>query len=212
VASEPERSADPGASGAGAPPAGGETSGGDVLLHPGGALASDEGDRLLDPAAVRLHRGPTGVLRAELPDRCILQLAVYRAFPLSDPEGWIVLMCGDEEVGTLRDLGGLDPESAALLQEELQLRYQVPHVREVLHVGEDRLEGGSWTPGLIWDLATDQGMVRLRMPNLNDHVRPLGPGRLLLLDRDGARCEIADAAQLPPASRELLRRYLWGIG
>ncbi len=173
--------------------------------------AVDDGTGVLDPAEVRLHRGPTGVLRGTLPDRSYLQVSVYRAFPLSAPDEWVVLMNGDSEIGSLRDAALLDSDSVALVREELELRYQVPHVSEVVRVSEDRLEGGSWTPGLIWDLVTDRGPVRLHMPTLNEHVRPLGPGRLLLLDRDGARCEVADIAALPAASRALLMRYVWGV-
>jgi hypothetical protein len=176
----------------------------------GGPAPEDEpGTPLLHPQEVRLHRGPTGILRATLADRSYLQVAVDRAYPLTDPDHWFVLMdAGDHEIGTLRDLEGLDPESARLLREEIELRYVVPVVRAVLRVAEDRSEGGHWRPGLIWDLDTDRGFRRLRMPNPNDHVRQLGPGRLLLSDRDGARCEIADLAALSPASRRWLRRYL----
>ena len=171
----------------------------------------EDGRRLLDPRSVRLERGPTGLLRLTLPDRCHLQVAAYRAFPLTDPDHWIVLLdARDQEIGTLEDPAALDPESRRLLEEELAFRYVVPQVLEIVRVSEDRLEGGHWRPGLVWDLRTDRGPLRLRMPNLQEHVRVLGPGRLLLLDRDGTRCEIRDAAALPPASRRWLERHLGG--
>lgn len=182
----------------------------DVAAGGGG---QDEGSRWLDPALVRLHRGPTGVLRVTLADRSYLQVSVFQAFPLSDPDQWVVLLdAADREIGTLRDLAGLEPESEALLRQELQLRYLVPHVREIVRISEDRLEGGGWRPGLIWDLDTDRGRMRLRMPTLSEHVRALGPGRLLLLDRDGARCEIRDVRALPLGSQRWVHRYLWGEG
>ena len=165
---------------------------------------------ILSPPEVRLERGPTGALRCSLPDRCHLQVAAFRAFPLTAPEEWTVLLDGaNREIGTLGSLEGMDPASAALLREELDLRYLVPHVVAIHKISEDRLEGGHWRPGLIWEVETDRGLMRLRMPTLAEHVRALGPGRLLLLDRDGARCEIPDVDALPAPSRAQLQRYLW---
>ena len=176
------------------------------------ATAPEDGFALLDPGAVRLHRGSTGVLRATVdgPHACShLQVSVYRAFPLSEPAEWVVLLDGQgREIGTLRDGAGLPPESATLLQEELELRYLTPHVTEVLEIREETAEGGGWTPAMVWELATDRGRFRLRLPNLVDHVRGLGPGRLLLMDREGRRVEISDVHALPRASRAWLSRYL----
>ena len=177
-----------------------------------GMVADDNGFALLDPGVVRLHRGSTGVLRATVDGEraCShLQVSVFRAFPLSDPEEWVVLLDSQgREIGTLRNPGDLDPESMVLLREELELRYLTPHVTEVLEIREETAEGGGWTPAMVWELATDRGRVRLRLPNLADHVRGLGPGRLLLTDREGRRVEIHDAHALPQASRAWLGRYL----
>ena len=173
---------------------------------------SDDGFALLDPGAVRLHRGPTGGLRATVAGDhpCShLQVAVYRAFPLTDASEWLVLLDGQgKEIGTLRQAGGLDPESAALLDEELELRYLTPHVTEVLEIREETAEGGGWTPAMVWDLDTDRGRVRLRLPNLVDHIRGLGPGRILIWDREGRRVEITDVLALSRSSRAWLSRFL----
>ncbi len=176
------------------------------------APPTDDGFALLDPAMLRLHRGPTGVLRATADGEhacSYLQVSVHRAFPLSDPAEWIVLLDSQSrEIGTLRSLRDLDGASAALVQEELDLRYLTPHVTEVLEIREETAEGGGWTPAMVWELATDRGRVRLRLPNLVDHVRGLGPGRLLLSDREGRRVEIEDVTALPRGSRAWLGRYL----
>lgn len=169
---------------------------------------------LLPPAALRLHRGPTGALRATVEDGCprsYLQVQVHRAFPLSDAERWTVFLDGQgREIGTLEDPAALEPESRRLCAEELDLRYLTPHVTEITGIREDAIDGGgAWSPVLIWDLRTDRGPLRLRLPNLLDHVRTLGPGRLLIWDRDGRRAEITDVQALPEASRDWLSRYLW---
>lgn len=193
---------------------GGIAVGAHVPLHSQGSVASseDDGFALLDPTELHLHRGPTGALRATVEGahaRSYLQVAVYRAFPLTDPGQWCVLLDGQsQEIGTLREPGGLDPGSAVLLNEELELRYLTPHVQEVLEIREETAEGGGWTPAMVWDLATDRGRLRLRLPNLVDHVRGLGPGRLLISDREGRRVEITDIAALSRASRAWLARFL----
>jgi len=177
-------------------------------------LVVDDGLPCLTPGAVRLYRGPTGVLRAtieEEPARSYLHVLVYRAFPLSEPAQWVVLLDGQaKEIGMIEDPAALDPESQALCAEELELRYLTPHVTAVREIREDTLEGGgAWSPVLVWELVTDRGPMRLRLPNLLDHIRLLGPGRLLIWDRDGRRAEFADIAALDESSRRWLKKYLW---
>lgn len=179
-----------------------------------GAVEDDDGLPCIVPGAVRLHRGPTGVLRgtiSEEPARSYLHVLVYRAFPLSDPAQWVVLMDGQaKEIGMIEDPRALDPESQALCAEELELRYLTPHVTAVREIREDTIEGGgAWSPVLVWELVTDRGPLRLRLPNLLDHIRMLGPGRLLIWDRDGRRAEFPDVEALDAASRRWLTKYLW---
>ena len=167
-----------------------------------------DGPPLLDPTAVSLHRGPTGALRLTTEKVTYLHVACYRAFPLTSADEWIVFFDGaGAHIGILPDVSRLDPTSATVCREELELRYVVPHVREVLSVREEIAEN-RWNPALVWDLHTDRGPLRLHLPNLQDHVRSLGPGRLLLHDRDGRRA-VLEPAELPVHSRTLVERYLW---
>jgi hypothetical protein len=137
------------------------------------------------------------------------QVNCYRAFPLTDAERWIVFFDGGgAEVGMLADLNGVDPESHALVREELELRYVVPQVREVLTVREDSVEN-RWRPALVWDVDTDRGPLRLHLPNLNDHVRLLGPGRILFTDREGRRVVFEHWEGMSAHSRRLIEQYLW---
>ncbi len=172
-----------------------------------------DGPSLLEAATLTLRRGPTGAVRLGTPQATHLQVQVYRSFPLSAPEEWIVFFDGaGAHIGTLRTLDGLEAASAALCREELELRYVVPPVTEVLAVREEVLEN-RWNPALVWDVVTAGGPIRLHLPNLQDHVRVVGDGRLLLTDRDGRRCLLVPAALDAPA-RALVGRYLWldGLG
>ena len=166
------------------------------------------GPPLLDAAEVRMQRGPTGALRLSTPAVTYLQVACYRAFPLTAPEEWIVFFDGrGEHIGILPDVSALEPPSAEACREELDLRYVVPRVTRVASVREEVAES-RWNPALVWDLETERGPLRLHLPNLENHVRPLGPGRLLLVDRDCRRA-VLEPAGLGPHDLALVQRYLW---
>ena len=167
-----------------------------------------EGPPLLDASAVRLQRGPTGALLLSTPDVTYLQVACYRAFPLDAPDRWIVFFDGrGEHIAILPDVSALEPASAAACREELDLRYVVPRVIRVAAVREEVAEN-RWNPALVWDLETERGPLRLHLPNLEDHVRAVGPGRLLLMDRDGRRAVLEPAA-LSAHDLAIVERYLW---
>jgi hypothetical protein len=175
-----------------------------------GASAADAagGPPRLDAVAVSLRRGPDGELRMITPEVTYLRVRCYRAFPLSAPEAWVVFFDGaGKHIGLVEDLAPLDADSAALCREELELRYVVPLAREVLAVREEVAEN-RWNPAQVWDLDTDRGPLRLHLPNLAEHIRPVGEGRLLFTDRDQRRC-LLRPAELSPRSRALAGRYLW---
>lgn len=162
----------------------------------------------LDAGLVRLRRGPQGELQATVGERSYLRVSCARAFPLSQPDGWVALRDGDgKEIGLLHGLDGLDAESRCLVEEDLRLRYFTPQVTQILDL-RDELTGGR-SGGVVWELMTDRGPARLHMPNTNEHIQVLGGGRLLLSDRAGQRFEIADLSRLDAGSRRLLSRFVW---
>ncbi len=181
-------------------------------MGPEAAVASgaamDLGPPILDPAEVSLHRGPGGAVRLSLGDRSYLWVNCYRAFPLSAPEQWVVFFSGEGRlIGMVEEPDGLAVDSRTVCQEELELRYVVPRVDEVVAVREEYRED-AWNPAQVWDVGTDRGPLRLHLPNVADHVRPLGDGCLLLTDRDERRCLLRPSA-LDGRGRALVARYLW---
>ena len=173
-------------------------------------IADDRGLRRIDPERLRLHRGPSGALRASLGDRSYLLVSAWRAFPLSEPDRWIVLLDGARhQIGVIEEPRALEETTRALLAEELDLRYLTPHVQAVRSIIEDTTDGGNWSPATVWDLDTDRGPLRLRLPNLTDHVRALGQGRYLLTDREGRRAEFQAVRDLDARSRAVLGAFLW---
>ncbi len=175
----------------------------------------------LDPTVCRLRPGPAGRLCGTVHGREHAEIVPHRPFPLSEPS-WISLVAvedpdtdgrrsdGDRpdwvEIGVLPGVEGLDPESRAAVEAALALRYFLPRVVRIAAVrDEDPGQSGA----VVWDLETDRGPMRLRMPNLFEGIQQMPSGRLLLSGGEGNRADIPDVAAMDAASRRLLERYYW---
>ena len=161
--------------------------------------------RVLDPKTVRLfrtHPSDTTVRVTIDDDRSWRDVRIARAFPLSDPDKYIGLRDGDDkDIGILVTLQGLDGESRAIIDEELERRYFTPQVQRVLTVKE---EFGVVT----WEVETDRGPRRFLVRNLRDNSFPLGTNRLMVTDTDGNRYEFPDVQSVGPKAYAVLAKVL----
>src|SRR5262245_23719571 len=109
-----------------------DTAGGDAPPHQP-VPASVRPDGAIDPARVRLFRGPHGVLRCRIEgEKTVLRAKVVRAFPLSHHVRWINVLDGkNKEVCLVEDPAALDPESHRLALEEVEQHYRVPAIRRI---------------------------------------------------------------------------------
>lgn len=124
-----------------------------------------------------------------------------RAFPLSDPGGWVALVDAEgHELACIDDPAELPPELRRRLDEELARREFVPVILKIEHISAPH-------PPAEWDVLTDRGPTRLSFQS-EDDVRRLGPGRALIVDARGMRYEVPDVAALDPESRRILDRFL----
>jgi len=157
---------------------------------------------ILDPGAVRLMR-VAGITRLTLEgDRSFLRVEVARAFPISDPDHYIGFQDGaGKDIGILVDPAGLESESRLILEEELELRYFVPEVTDVLSVKE---EFGA----VYWQVRTDRGEKELVVRNLKDSIHELSGNRAMIIDVDGNRFLIPDTRRLDSKSTGILLRGL----
>ncbi len=156
----------------------------------------------LEPKQLRFfyHKG---VLRLTVNnERSYWKVQVYRCFPLTDPERYIsVRDASNNEIGLIRDLADLDPESQRVVREALHRRYLVPVIRRVLSVRE-RI-------GLLqWEVETDRGYRRFLTRSGAEGVEQPQPQQVVLTDLDGNRYHIPDITALDPISFALLRRWL----
>ena len=104
---------------------------------------------------------------------------IRRAFPHSHPDRYLSVGDGRKEIGVLRTLDELDPESKSAVDRELARRYFTPTIEKV-NVLKQTMER------MVWDVVTDRGRVTFQTKGLQDCLTEIG-GRLILTDMIGNR-------------------------
>ena len=137
------------------------------------------------------------------------RVTLRRCFPLSSQDEYVTVRGRDEEdadketeIGIIRDVSQLNPQSSVAVTRELRLHYLVPVIQRILEIRE---EFGF----LHWKAETDRGPKDFTMRDSPiSAVREVAAGRLLLIDINKARYEIRDQGSLDSSSQELLKRHL----
>lgn len=121
-----------------------------------------------------------------------------RLFTISRPRSYIQLLYkNDREVGVLRDMDSLDPQSERALQEALDKFYVIPKIIEIKDIYEEY--------GVTrWDVVTDRGHRIFEVQSRNTDIHLLDNGRVLIRDVDNNRYEIPDYRELSKESYKLL--------
>ncbi len=159
----------------------------------------DRKDTFLDPRKIRLwrpapHAKPRGEILGEV---CILQVRLAQCFPLSAPQEYISIQDGaGTEIGILKNLEGLDPESRKIIQEELDRKYFTPFILRILSL---RQEASTWR----WEVQTQRGPATFYIRGVRDSIHEVAPGRWQIISLDGQRYEIRDYAKLDAKSQLL---------
>ena len=156
----------------------------------------------LDVKKLRFFRhGVT--LRLTIEEKCsYLKVSILRAFPLSEPHGFLSVRDGEnKEIGLIVDPADLDGANRQLVDEELERRYLVPRVTRIVSAKE-RFGTVDWT------METNRGLCRFTTRNLRENVQRPSPGRIILNDVDGNRYDIHNLDDLSIASQELLFRHI----
>ena len=150
---------------------------------------------------LKLCRESDGSLTALVNGRTHMNVKLVRAAPLSDPGRYIsVLDVTGEEICLITDPSELDQEARRILSVELERRYLTFAVRWINSL---RVEPGS----SYLDFDTDKGRRDVVLQDADECIRVFGT-RLLLVDVDGNRFEIADMHDLDRRSAKLIGRML----
>lgn len=131
-----------------------------------------------------------------------------RAFPISDPDDYISIREPDSkergkglEIGMINHLPDLDPETVALITEELDKRYFTP---ELLKIHSTTEKFGY----LNFDAETSAGRISFVMVNPYSNFRTLEDGRVFIYDIDGNCFRISDPNKLDRHSYRKIEIYL----
>lgn len=158
----------------------------------------------LDPKLVRLHRGPAGAARlcVEGHDKSYIKLSIACAFPLTEPDTNIGFLDGKgSDIGTLRDIRELDPESLKIAQEELAKRYFMPRILKIIELKHEYDIS-------YFQVETDRGKRDFTMRGHRENCQEITPGRFVIEDIDGNRFELEDYTQLDKHGQELLNQVI----
>jgi hypothetical protein len=150
---------------------------------------------IMDAGQVWLGRSPGGVLQATIGGEDYPEVHLFRCYPFSKPAEYISVRTPKvDEIGIIRSLEELEAASREEAQRELNLRYLIPRITYIEKIQQ---KPALW----IWNVDTTLGPMTLAMRNLHEHLQSPAPGRYLITDIEGRRCEIPDIAQLDAHSR-----------
>jgi hypothetical protein len=154
--------------------------------------------RMLDPKKIRLPVDAYGRLQLEIGfEERYGPVKALRSLPLTRPLEFISLQDDEgNEVGMIRDLRELDPESRKAVEEDLELYYLKAKVNAITKVEAKN--------GIItWDLETDLGPKRVHLRD-RQNIRPLPDGKTVLTDIHEVKYEIPPMEELDEKSRHWL--------
>ncbi|MDE2999285.1 MAG: DUF1854 domain-containing protein [Gemmatimonadota bacterium] len=157
----------------------------------------------VDTGRIRLFREPAWRLRMTIEgDRSYLMVKIVRAVPLSEPERYICFLdANDEVICMVDDVRELPAAYRAIVREELARRYMTSQIQRVRSIRSEY--GVSY-----WEVATDRGPREFVVKNVGEDARWLDEKRVLILDVDGNRFEVADLGALDKKSRGLVETVL----
>jgi hypothetical protein len=123
---------------------------------------------------------------------------VLRAFPVSAPNGPVVIVAADgAELAWIDPLADLDQSLRGLLEEELSQREFLPVI--------ERVESVSDGEPMEWTVVTDRGLRRFTVAHVDDIVYA-ADGSVSITDSVGVRYAIPHLSRLDSRSRRLLDR------
>jgi hypothetical protein len=132
------------------------------------------------------------------PEQEWVEVSLVRLFPLTDPDNWISVLSKDgKELGVITELRALSHENLAVVEEELQRRYLVPHVRQILAV-KSRYDLMEWT------VDTDRGRAVFLTRNAREQLQNTQTRHITITDVEGNRYDIQDVSALDPVSKKRL--------
>lgn len=154
--------------------------------------------RVLRPRDVKFTRGADQHLYIETENGREGPVKVRWAFPLTNPDKYVVISNLDNEfVALLKNYKRLDPESFQVVQEDLEEDYFLPRITKIERIDDE-------FHIMVWTVETDRGPRQFEVRSRKSDIRWLSDNHLVVTDVDGNRYEIVDLASMDPESQEKL--------
>ncbi len=134
-------------------------------------------DHFLSPQKIKIKRKEGGLI-LKMDGQCLKLAPPRRSVPLTAPDEFIALSGEDgKEIGILRRLSDLEPDSRALLGDELHQIYRTIIIERVISVKRDPLSGLiRWTVEVESDESDEPALAAGLKPSLG--VRLLKKARV----------------------------------
>lgn len=135
------------------------------------------------------------------------RVVIIRAFPITNPDDFLSVRepgrdgSRGDEIGLIETVTLFDPETVALLNEELDRRYFIPEISRIYSMKEKY--GYHYT-----EAQTSAGRIQFVLNNPSNNIRTLEDGRVLITDTDGNCFCLPDPSKLDKQSYRLIEIYL----
>ncbi|WP_270165528.1 DUF1854 domain-containing protein [Paenibacillus sp. SYP-B4298] len=153
-----------------------------------------------DNAAFLQTKG--GMLSVRIDGKEHSPVYVHSSFPHTNRYAFLSIRTADnKELGMIRGLDDFSPETAALLERQLKIRYFAPEITRVIRVKEEF--GYAY-----WEVESTAGRCRFTVRAGGDHVKFAAANRLLITDVDGNRFIIPQLDRLSSKEYRLVEMQL----
>ena len=126
------------------------------------------------------------------------ELELHRMFPITGLNKYIALLDSEgNEIGVIRNVDDLMPESKTVVENCLKEYYMMPRITRFIKMSE-RFK--IW----MWTAETDKGICTFEIRNHLTAIKPLYDGRVLIKDANDNRYEIPDVNKLDKKSLKLI--------
>jgi hypothetical protein len=161
---------------------------------------------IIDPSAAAFSYGSDGSLQVAINGTLFTRVWIYRSYPLSHRREFLSVRDASNEdlpeIGIISNLEEFPQAVQDMILSELQRRYFVPVIAEVLSIKEarDRLQ---------WEVVTDKGRRKFTVRSPFDSIRTLEKNRLLIIDSHNCRYELENYHSLPDRLKDVLSKYIY---
>jgi len=157
----------------------------------------------IEPGKARFYTLNTDFLGLEYEGVDKKRVQLHRTLPVHQPDAYIcVLDMEAKEIGIILRLDLFSPEQAALIRQELAVRYYSITVLRILSAKEKM--------GYVYfDLLTPAGPRNIAVKDVSKAIRLLDDKRIVIVDVDGNRYTIEDYPSKDRRTLKYLMPYLF---